>query len=552
MYYQSELRFKPDEILVYLRKSRSDDPLLSVEEVLQKHETILNEWAEKHLDAPIPETNKLREVVSGETIDDRPEMLKLLKQIESPRYKAVLVVEVQRLSRGDLEDAGRLIKLLRYTNTVVITPQKTYDLRDDYDRDYFERELKRGNEFLEYQKKIMNRGRLLSVSQGNYIGSIAPYGYDKATIMDGKRKCPTLIENKEQADVVRMIFDLYVKEDYSVFRIAKHLDSLGIKPPKGDYWSPNAMVDLLQNVHYIGKVKWNWRKTVKIVEDSEVVATRPKARLGEFLLYDGKHEAIISEEIFEAAQKKKGTTPPIKGKSEMRNPFSGLVYCKCGRAMTYRTYTQKDGGIRSAARLLCDDQTRCKTTSCLYSELEDLISDILKQQIDDFDIRIKSSTDNSVKRHEQLIKRLEKKKADLEAKEIAQWELQADPDPAKRMPQHVFQKLNESVIKEKVEVETELREAYESMPDPVDFTDKKKRFEDALNSLRDPDVPAKTKNRLLKACIERIEYDRGKAERLKSDAKRVTVNGRRIKPDGLKTGGNWNSPPIKLTVKFKV
>ena len=42
-------QFSPDEFLVYLRKSRSDDPLLAVEEVLAKHEAILDEWCEKNL-----------------------------------------------------------------------------------------------------------------------------------------------------------------------------------------------------------------------------------------------------------------------------------------------------------------------------------------------------------------------------------------------------------------------------------------------------------------------------------------------------------------------
>ena len=185
-------QFSADEILVYLRKSRSDDPLLSVEEVLARHEAMLDEWAEKYLGEKIPEKNKYREIVSGETIADRPEIQTILKKIESPKIKAVLIVEVQRLSRGDLEDAGRIIKLFRFTNTLVITPQKTYDLKDEYDRDSFERELKRGNEFLEYTKKIMGRGTLRSVSEGNYVGSIPPYGYNKIFVTEGKRKCPTL------------------------------------------------------------------------------------------------------------------------------------------------------------------------------------------------------------------------------------------------------------------------------------------------------------------------------------------------------------------------
>ena len=162
-------QFAPEEILEYLRKSRTDDPTMTVEEVLSRHEKILDEWAENNLGAKVPTENKFMEIGSGETLDDRPEITKLLRMIESPKYKAILIVEVQRLSRGDLEDAGRLIKLLRYSNTLVITPQKTYDLRDEYDRDAFERELKRGNEYLEYSKKIMDRGTLLSVSQGNSL-----------------------------------------------------------------------------------------------------------------------------------------------------------------------------------------------------------------------------------------------------------------------------------------------------------------------------------------------------------------------------------------------
>ena len=63
MYYEE--KYEPEQILIYLRKSRSDDPLLSLEEVLQKHEAILMDWASRNLDSPIPESNIYREVVSG-------------------------------------------------------------------------------------------------------------------------------------------------------------------------------------------------------------------------------------------------------------------------------------------------------------------------------------------------------------------------------------------------------------------------------------------------------------------------------------------------------
>ena len=496
----------------------------------------------------IAEENKFREIVSGETIDDRPEMKEVLKQIENPRIKAILVVEVQRLSRGDLEDAGRLIKLLRYTNTLVITPQKTYDLRDEYDRDFFERELKRGNEFLEYQKKIMNRGRLLSVQQGNFIGSVAPYGYEKTTVQDGKRKCPTLKINEAEANVVRMIFEMYVNKNMGRTNIASHLDSLGIKPPKGEFWSPPSLKDLLTNVHYIGKVKWNFRKTVTIVEDGEIKHTRPKTNIDEYLVFEGKHPAIIDEETFNASIKRHGSNPRLRKNKGLRNPLAGIVYCKCGYAMSLRTYKDKDGNERDAPRLLCDKQTKCKTGSCTYDEMLDKVKEVLRDCIQDFEIRINGDNKNARKLHANLIRDLEKKLVALDKKEVSLW----DKYTEEGMPKAIFDKLNAQVLQEKDEINNALCKAKESMPDPVDYVERLHRFQDALAILEDDDASADLKNKLLKACIERIEYHREKPQRLKSNAKRVSVNGRRIRPDGLQTGANWDSPPIELDVTLKV
>ncbi len=508
MYYNHIENLKPHEVLAYFRKSRTDDPTLSVEEVLAKHETILDEWAEKNLGAIIPEENKYREVISGETIADRPEVQKVLKLIESPKIKAILIVEVQRLSRGDLEDAGRLIKLIRYTNTLVITPMKTFDLIDEYDRDMFERELKRGNEFLEYQKKIMNRGRLLSVSQGNYISSIPPYGYDKVFIQEGKRSCPTLAINEEEANVVRMIFDMYVNQNAGYHVISNRLNELRITPPRGKLWSSASINEMLTNIHYIGKIKWNWRKTVVVVEDGEVKKTTPKSKMGDYLIYDGKHPAIISEELFKMAQEKRGRSHRTKPDFTVKNPLAGLIYCKCGHAMIYRTYKTKAGVEKSPPRLLCTKQHQCNTGSCLHSEMMDFVISLLKRKIAEFEIEVKNNNDNSVKLHEKLIKDLEKKLENIQAKELSQWEAQSDPDPAKRMPQHIFQMLNAKLLKEREETEQALRDAYDTMPTKTNYREKLVTFQKALNALLDDTKSALEKNQLLKACIYKIEYHR--------------------------------------------
>ena len=524
--------FKPDEVLEYLRKSRSDESTLTVEEVLSKHEAILSEWSVRNMDAIIPEENIYREVVSGETIDDRPEMIKLLKMIEEPRIRGVLVVEVQRLSRGDLEDAGRIIKIFRYTNTMIITPMKIYNLQDEYDRDMFERELKRGNEYLEYQKKIMNRGRLLSVSQGNYIGSVPPYGYDRTVVMDGKRKCPTLKINEEQAAVVRMIFDLYVNQDMGRQKICNHLDSLNIKPPKGAHWSPEGIVDMLSNVHYIGKVKWNWRKTVTVIDNQEAVKTRPKSKDGDFMIYDGKHEAIISNELFNAAQAKKGKNHRAKATTKVRNPLAGLVYCSCGRAMSLRYYKRPDGTERYAPRLLCDGQFHCNTGSCLYSDILSRVNNILKCSIADFEIQLRNDDSLSVNSHKKMITQLETKLASLKQKEIKQWEKYSEEG----MPKEIFDKLNAKVIKEQSDVTAALSKAYSSMPSPIDYQERIDRFTNALEALNSDTIDAEKKNMLLKNCIEKITYSRERPARL----------------TGTGNHGAWSDTPINLEVKLRL
>ena len=494
----------PDEILDYLRKSRTDDPTLDVSEVLAKHEQMLDEWVDRNLPGmgPIPEENRYREVVSGETIESRPEIQKLLQRIESPRVKAILIVEPQRLSRGDLEDIGHIVKLLRYSNTLVITLNYTYDLHDERDRDLFERELKRGNEFLEYQKRIMNNGRLLSVRNGNFIGQTAPYGYKKVQIKEEKRKCYTLEPDHEKAPIVKLIFELY-RDGYGMTRISDKLDALGVPSPSGGKWVPDTIPRMLKNEHYLGKVVWNRRPQLRKIVDGDVVVSRPTAE--EYLIYEGKHPAIIDQALWDAVQVRRGTIPPNKKAYNFANPLSGLLYCKrCGRAMTRRTYKDKDGKERSAPRVACTNQRRCHTASACIDEVINEVTKVLQSTIEDFEVRVNRGDDDRLITQRQMIKQMETRLQELQELEIAQW----DERMKGKMPPHVFERLNEQTLREIEEVKKALAEAQKNLPAPVNLQDRLVTFKDALTALLNPEAPAKEKNSLLKACIARIDYDR--------------------------------------------
>ncbi len=490
------------DILTYMRKSRTDDPALSVEEVLAKHEQMLDTWVSTNI-APgerIPEENRYREVVSGETISSRPQVQALLRRIESPRVKAVLIVEPQRLSRGDLEDIGRIVKILRYTNTIVITLQYTYDLNDERDRDMFERELKRGNEFLEYQKRIMGNGRILSVQNGNFIGQRPPYGYRKVQIKDGKKKYHTLEPIPEQAEVVKSVFEMYA-HGINAHEIARRLNGMGIPSPLGKKWTASSIKPMITNDHYIGMVHWNRRKTVKIIEDGELVYTRPRHK--DYMAYPGKHPAIIDQPLWDAVQEIRGKMPPVKEKAKYANIFSGLVYCQCGAAMSRREYV-KNGAQRSAPRLLCLNQTNCRTPSCTMEEMTEAVIEILKNAIADVDLKIEYSNSNEVAMQKQLVAQFEKRIAELDKQEISLW----DKYTQESMPKHIFDQLKEKVASEKADVQKALQEAQNALPTRTDYEQRRATLYAALDTLQSPDAPVREVNLLLKQCIEKIIYNR--------------------------------------------
>lgn len=531
--YNFREQLKPEEVLMYLRKSRADDPALTVEEVLSKHEERLNEWVEKNLSAPIPIENRFKEIVSGgDSIADRPEFQKVLKLIESPNYKAVLVVETSRLGRPDTEEIGKISKMFRYTNTMVITPSRAYDLTDKGERDMFENELKMGQFYLEYSKTILKTGIDWSVKSGNYICSKPLYGYDKITIVVDKKKCPTLAINEEQANVVRMVFNWFVNENIGTQVIANRLNDMGVKPPMIDLWRTDTIRRMLRNKHYIGMVKRNERKASVIVDNGEFRKTRLKNTGDDYILCKGKHEPIISEELFDAAQAKFGRTHRTCDNKELRNPLASILYCECGRAMSYRHSTRGNAGREKPPRLVCNGQHICQNGSCSPDEMMEFVVELLKQKISEYTEKVNSETTEIAKFNEKQVKFLEKKLADLDAKELALWEAQLDSET--KMPPQIFKGLTDKLSKERSDTEEALTKARELAVAPLDNETKRVTLQNALDALLDDKISVAEKNKFLKACFSRITYSRGAA----------------MKGKGKGTGRHWIYAPIDLDVQM--
>lgn len=325
--------------------------------------------------------------------------------------------------------------------------------------------------------------------------------------------------------------------------ICRRLESMGVKTKtEKKYWSHSVIYYILENVHYIGKVRWNWRKAINIIEDQEIKKLRPKG-VSEYLVFEGKHDPIISEELFDKAQKIIGTQPRTKSEAELRNPFSGVMYCKCGSRIGYNAYN-KGGKSYSVPKFVCYNQVHCKNGSADFTEVVDYICNCLQECIDDFKVRIKNNEKDSFKLHKRLIDDLEKKMKELEDKELLQWEAQCSPDPSKRMPEEVFKRLNEKLRTEKEEIKDALCKAKESAPQPIDYEDKIVHFTQALDILKNPDVPVTIKNQYVKDVFERVEYERPQIIR-------ITKKNAHLYKDDIAKGLQWHSEPFTIRISLR-
>lgn len=176
-------------------------------------------------------------------------------------------------------------------------------------------------------------GRIQKAREGKWNGGFAPYGYQ---LVNGKLEI-----NEEEAVAVRTIYDQYVNTDIGSNGISKYLENHGIRKiqrqnGKNPLFDAHLVRLILKNPVYCGKIAYGRRKTEK------VHGTRNEYHLVEqdnFLLVDGLHEAIIPEDVWNAAQVKlvaqaRKYEHVNKGKNERTHLLSGIVKCPiCGAGM---------------------------------------------------------------------------------------------------------------------------------------------------------------------------------------------------------------------------
>ena len=215
------------------------------------------------------------------------------------------------------------------------------------------------------------------------FGNIPPFGYNREKLKNGKGYILSI--NPEEAFIVKEIFNAYCIENNTINSVTQKLNKIGLKPRNSLKWSNSTVKDILSNPVYIGKIVWNRRKQQKKTKNGKIIITRP--RNTNYLVFDGLHEPIIKNDIWQLAQKKRKTNAPkIHKNNEIKNPLAGIVLCaKCGRKMQRRPY-------RTAAKedvLMCSNP-KCDNVSSKLRIVEEKIIESLKLEFRDYKINFEN------------------------------------------------------------------------------------------------------------------------------------------------------------------
>ncbi len=317
-------------VVIYARVSTEHEAQISaLENQVQYYDELLGrhpEWelVERYID----------EGITGTSINKREGFLRMMQDAKERRFDLIVTREVSRFARNTVDTLQQTRILKTYGVEVWFTEDNIWTLNDE------DGELRLSimatlaqNE----SKKISQRvkaGQMISFKNGVLYGNGNILGYDR---VDGK-----LVINKEQAETVKRIFELYL-DGNGVRKIQDIMEQEGRKTASGlTRWQAGNINRVLGNSFYCGRIEYrkqyvpDYLTQKKINNHGEI----------EKIYVEGSHEAIITPEVFDEAQRLKEKRSTVKkdehgniirkGQSPCKNVWAAKCRCTCGHAMNRR------------------------------------------------------------------------------------------------------------------------------------------------------------------------------------------------------------------------
>ena len=324
---------------------------------------------------------------SGKSIEGRLEYNRMMEDIKSGKdgVSFVLVFKLSRFGRN-AADVLSTLQVMQDFGVNLICVEDGIDSSKDTGKLMISvlsavAEIERENIRVQTME-----GRIQKAREGKWNGGFAPYGYQ---LIDGKLQI-----NEEEAEAIRVIFDQYVHTDIGANGVAKYLENHGIhkiqrQNGKNPLFDAHLVRLILKNPVYCGKIAYGRRKTEK------VHGTRNEYHLVEqdnYILVDGLHDAIIEEDVWQAAQVKliaqaKKYEHVNRGKDAKTHLLSGIVKCPvCGAGMygNKSIKRKKDGTkYKDFYYYGCKHRTMTRGHKCDYKKQvrEELLDDAVAEVI---------------------------------------------------------------------------------------------------------------------------------------------------------------------------
>ncbi|MCR2822738.1 recombinase family protein [Lederbergia panacisoli] len=302
------------------------------------------------------------EGISGKNITGRPAMRKLVADIERDKFQAVLVWKISRLSRNML-DTLKLLDRLEDYGVKFISYSENFDTGTPIGRLVVQlmasiAEMERNT--LSENVKLGMKQRAL---EGYWNGGIV-LGYDLIE--------KELVINQNEAAIVQLIFNLYANGK-GLRAISNHLNKAGYKTKRNRYFSINGVAQILDNIVYNGKISW--------LKFEDWDTKRRRGKNPNPIIVEGKHEAIISDELWGIVRARRKSRSFKQRQSHEPFLLSGLLRCPdCNQGMVpaIASYTRKDGTKRKYRYYVCGDfhnkgTAACKSNSVKAYEAEESI-----------------------------------------------------------------------------------------------------------------------------------------------------------------------------------
>jgi len=279
-------------------------------------------------------------------------------------------------------------------------------------------------------EQTMN-GRKEKARQGGWNGGFAPYGY----FLKDKQ----LFIQEDEAVAIRIIFDKYLNGNMGFVKIAKYLNFQGIEKVQRkngtlSQWGVHLVRMIIDNPVYCGKISYGRRAREKVKGSKNEYKQVPQQ---DYIIAEGQHEAIISEELWNSVHEKReltGVKSPSKIGRDRTHLLSGILRCpKCGGPMytNKHAWTNKDGTYREIYYYVCSKARTARGKTCDHTamlkktDIEPLVIEAIRELIKnkDFAEEIKSrigkeidtsTLNRELKNYESKLKEVELNKARLE------------------------------------------------------------------------------------------------------------------------------------------